>query len=79
MTAPWGLAGGGNGTFSVKRLERGTETVELRALSTTEARKGDRFVIETSGGGGYGTPAKRARDNVLSDMADGLVYEEKLK
>ncbi|MCZ6642225.1 MAG: hydantoinase B/oxoprolinase family protein [Gammaproteobacteria bacterium] len=79
MTAPWGLAGGGNGTFSVKRLERGTETVELRALSTTEARKGDRFVIETSGGGGYGSPAKRARDNVLSDMADGLVYEEKLK
>ena len=51
MTAPWGLAGGDKGTLSTKRIERGGEVIELRALSTTPAKKGDRLIVETSGRG----------------------------
>jgi N-methylhydantoinase B len=34
---------------------------------------GERFVVETSGGGGVGDPAARPRSEVLADMAAGLV------
>ena len=73
MTAPWGLAGGDKGTLSTKRIERGSEVIELRALSTTPAKKGDRLIVETSGGGGYGDPALRSELHRRHDEANGLV------
>jgi N-methylhydantoinase B len=77
MTPPWGLAGGGNGTLSVKRIERQGETIELPALSTHRARKGDRLVVETSGGGGYGDHSERAKDAALADLLDGLITQDR--
>ena len=73
MTAPWGLAGGDKGTLSTKRIERGGEVIELRALSTTPAKKGDRLIVETSGGGGYGDPALRSELHRRHDEENGLV------
>ncbi len=73
MTAPWGLAGGDKGTLSTKRIERGSEVIELRALSTTPAKKGDRLIVETSGGGGYGDPALRSELHRRHDEENGLV------
>jgi N-methylhydantoinase B len=35
--------------------------------------RGDRVVIETAGGGGYGDPGKRERERVEADLADGKV------
>jgi 5-oxoprolinase (ATP-hydrolysing) len=55
--APFGLAGGGPGKCGINRIERAQGTVEiLGGQDKREMRKGDLFVIETPGGGGYGAP-----------------------
>ena len=55
---PYGMAGGGAGAVGHNRIEPadpGAPTVELGGTDKTEAGAGDVFVIETPGGGGYGT------------------------
>jgi 5-oxoprolinase (ATP-hydrolysing) len=55
--APFGLAGGEAGAVGRARLHRATgETVELGGTAEVEVQAGDVFVIETPGGGGFGTP-----------------------
>ena len=39
----------------------------------TVLRKGDRLVIETAGGGGFGDPRLRTDAALLRDLADGKV------
>ena len=57
LTAPFGLAGGGEGMRGVNRVERADGSVEeLASSATVEVAPGDRLVIETPGGGGYGKP-----------------------
>src|SRR6266705_2768146 len=61
--APYGLLGGKDGLPHRYRLQsRGRP---MRVLKTKEVgipvRRGDVFVVESSGGGGYGPPRKRAR------------------
>jgi len=54
-TAPFGLAGGGDGQSGANRVERSDGRVEtLSATAKAELASGDVFVIETPGGGGYG-------------------------
>ena len=54
--APKGLAGGGDGQPGRNWVERCDGTVEmLTATGSADVQAGDRFVIETPGGGGYGT------------------------
>jgi N-methylhydantoinase B len=47
---PWGLAGGASGARGVNRLNG----QELPAKCHYEVQAGDRLVIETPGGGGWG-------------------------
>jgi 5-oxoprolinase (ATP-hydrolysing) len=57
-TAPFGLAGGGDGARGVNRIERSDGSTEQPgATASTHMEPGDVFVIETPGGGGYGAPA----------------------
>ena len=42
-------------------------------------RKGDRLVIEIAGGGGYGDPRERAREDVERNLREGLITEEEAK
>ncbi|HVB09182.1 MAG TPA: hydantoinase B/oxoprolinase family protein, partial [Bacillota bacterium] len=42
----------------------------------TEMRAGDRFVIRTAGGGGFGDPAGRDRDLLTEDVDNGRVTRE---
>jgi len=57
ITAPFGLAGGGNGARGVNRIERADGGVEtLGPTAAVKMQPGDVFVIETPGGGGYGKP-----------------------
>jgi N-methylhydantoinase B/oxoprolinase/acetone carboxylase alpha subunit len=72
-TAPWGLAGGQDGSFSSYILYRDGEEIRLPAASNITCRKGDRFVIEIPGGGGYGDPGKRAPDAIAADIRCGRV------
>jgi len=54
-TAPFGLAGGGDGKAGANWIERSDGGVtKLGATSKAEMTPGDVFVIETPGGGGYG-------------------------
>ncbi len=54
--APYGLAGGGPGAIGRNWIERADGTREnFGATHEAEVRPGDVFVIETPGGGGYGT------------------------
>ena len=55
-SAPWGANGGGPGSLSGFRIERGNEVIALGALNTLRVQKGDVIVAETCGGGGWGTP-----------------------
>src|SRR5690606_1522399 len=55
---PYGMAGGEPGALGVNRVERADGTVtELAGDDVTEVGPGDVLVVETPGGGGYGTPA----------------------
>jgi len=52
---PRGLAGGGEGQPGRNWVERGDGTIEmLTATDAADVAAGDRFVIETPGGGGFG-------------------------
>ncbi len=54
-TGPYGQAGGRPGKPGRQRLLRaGGEVVELRAIDGCEAVAGDRLLLETPGGGGWG-------------------------
>ncbi len=54
--APWGLGGGEDGAPGRNQLERDGEVVDLDAKATIPLRRGDRLVVETPGGGGWGVP-----------------------
>ncbi len=54
---PRGIAGGGDAAPGRNWVERTDGSIEqLTATESAEMRVGDRFVIETPGGGGYGKP-----------------------
>ncbi|MFD1036700.1 hydantoinase B/oxoprolinase family protein [Sphingomonas hankookensis] len=54
--APFGLAGGAAGACGTQRVERGDGRIEpIGGTATVELAPGDRIVIETPGGGGYGS------------------------
>ena len=54
---PYGMAGGRPGATGRNRIERANgEIVELGGADKAHMEPGDVFVIETPGGGGYGTP-----------------------
>jgi 5-oxoprolinase (ATP-hydrolysing) len=53
----FGMAGGGPGAVGVNRVERLDGRVETLAhIGSADMQPGDLFLIETPGGGGYGSP-----------------------
>jgi 5-oxoprolinase (ATP-hydrolysing) len=55
-TIPFGLAGGGPGAPGINRVERADGSwMTVGATAATTMNPGDVFVIETPGGGGFGT------------------------
>jgi 5-oxoprolinase (ATP-hydrolysing) len=54
---PFGMAGGDPGAVGRNHVDRADGGIELLpATAAVELEAGDRFVIETPGGGGYGKP-----------------------
>src|SRR5262249_31931929 len=52
---PYGLAGGGRGRPGTQRLVKADGTTQpLGGIDSCEAAAGDRLIVETPGGGGYG-------------------------
>jgi len=59
LIPPYGLAGGLPGARGRNRVERASgEVLKLRGADKAELGPGDVFVIESPGGGGYGTPSR---------------------
>ena len=57
--APFGLAGGEDAKTGINRIVRADGSEEtLSGTATVKLNKGDTFVIETPGGGGYGKPKR---------------------
>jgi N-methylhydantoinase B len=71
---PQGLAGGGPGGRSrfVVRLGAPDER-EAPASGRYEMKAGERFLVQSAGGGGYGDPQKRERAAIDRDIAEGYV------
>ena len=58
--APFGLSGGEAGALGANRVIRATGTIEdLPATASVEVAPGDAFVIETPGGGGFGSRTRQ--------------------
>ena len=56
VEVPYGMAGGGSGQPGRQRLVRASGQVEeLASVDGCEAGAGDRLILETPGGGGWGT------------------------
>ena len=76
--APFGLDGGHAGSTGANRIERADGTVEpLAGTATVSLGAGDRLVIETPGGGGFGAPkGRRATAETAASCAEGVNWRE---
>jgi N-methylhydantoinase B len=71
---PDGLAGGAPGSRSRFVIRLGTDQEQdTRASGRYDMRAGERFLIQTAGGGGYGDPRRRDRAAIARDIAEGYV------
>ncbi len=66
-SGPKGGAGGGDGAPGCQHIVRGNGTVqELGAIDGAQLMAGDRLIMETPGGGGWGEPDPPAADSAVS-------------
>jgi N-methylhydantoinase B len=66
-----GLQGGKAGALSSAKVlhESGNET-EIRSKAVLSLHKGDRLLVQTSGGGGFGDPSRRGEEDRMNDRLD---------
>ncbi len=77
---PSGVAGGKPGSRSRFVIRLGeTNEQETPASGRYEMRAGERFLLQSAGGGGYGDPKKRDRAALKRDLAEGYVSAEVAK
>jgi len=80
FSAAQGLAGGGAGAMARSVIHRAAGAIEeIPSKTATTLRPGDRLVVETAGGGGYGAPRKRAREQVEADLGNGKVSAQMIR
>jgi N-methylhydantoinase B len=74
---PNGIAGGKHGRASRFIIRLGTpEETTTPASGRFEMKKGERFLLESAGGGGYGAPDKREAARLAGDVREGYVTPE---
>ena len=74
---PFGLYGGLPGSTNYLVINEGTgEEDVLPAKGMRQLKKGDRYSIRSSGGGGWGDPHQRDAEQVLDDVRNGYVSHE---
>ncbi|MFA9436257.1 MAG: hydantoinase B/oxoprolinase family protein [Candidatus Bathyarchaeota archaeon] len=79
MIKPWGIQGGneGRGSKYIKILIDGRKVILPSKFQGIQLRPGERIVIETAGGGGWGPPKERDPARVLEDVTNGFISMEK--
>lgn len=69
-----GMAGGSEGGTASSRIERADGAVqEIFSKLVTELRAGDRVIVATAGGGGWGRPDLRTPHAAARDLEDGKI------
>ena len=76
FTAARGSAGGGDGAMSKATITRADGRVEEITKCVTTVSRGDRLVLETAGGAGYGDPRTRSRESLAADVANRKINPE---
>jgi len=72
-----GFDGGGQGGMAESEIRAVSgETTVIPSKLVTTLHKGDRVVVSTAGGGGYGKPVDRDRQAIVDDVRNGKVSEE---
>ncbi|MBN9547482.1 MAG: hydantoinase B/oxoprolinase family protein, partial [Alphaproteobacteria bacterium] len=72
--APAGANGGLPGEKSFAYILRADQSKDtIKSKTVTKMKKGDRLVLQTAGGGGYGSPEARDRKLLARDVFDGKV------
>jgi N-methylhydantoinase B len=72
-TRPWGVDGGSAGSLNGIDVIRGDIREQLTRPPHFPLRRGDRVVIRTGGGGGWGDPRTRDPALIAQDVRDGLL------
>lgn len=80
FTAARGSAGGGAGAMSKATIYRADGRVDVIASKTlTTVSRGDRLVVETAGGGGYGAPSSRPLEMLDADIANRKISSQAMQ
>jgi N-methylhydantoinase B len=69
-----GGAPGGAASAVIRRADGAEHEIPSKEVATL--RRGDRLLISTAGGGGYGDPRKRPRATVKRDLENGKISRE---
>jgi len=86
-TRAWGLLGGGEGMSAhilvkrrgesrFRRFSEAFGTISDSKFTRVTLREGDEVILASAGGGGYGPPGARPREQVLEDVREGFVSSE---
>ena len=81
-TGPKGALGGSDGGLNTVVVDQGGRTYHPPHLSKDQditIRPGDRVMVSTPGGGGFGDPLRRAPRLVASDTASGYYSVEQAR
>ena len=70
---PEGLFGGDDGGAAFACVLRGNEKIDLGSKTSFRLAKGDRLVMSTGGGAGYGDLARRSPERIAQDREDGAL------
>ena len=77
---PWGVCGGESGKpyhLSIGRADKVIEFDTPGKVTGYPLREGDRVIMRSSGGGGYGDPLMRDPEHVMADVRFGYVSAER--
>lgn len=75
-----GSQGGGSGALEESEIRRASGEVEIiKSKIVATLHRGDRVIVKTPGGGGFGNPRDRQAQAVALDVASGRVTREQGK
>ena len=78
--APWGVRGGQSaGTSRCDIIHEDGTTEHLPSKITKTVHRGDRIIVITPGGGGWGEPKDRDPEAVRRDVREGFVSRQRAK
>jgi N-methylhydantoinase B/oxoprolinase/acetone carboxylase alpha subunit len=74
FVAPPGVAGGYDGGLAASQVIRADGRIEeIPSKLVARLAQGDRVVVGTAGGAGWGDPLQRDRASARADLADGKI------